>query len=218
MKGIQAVLSAHDYPLRATQAWNSRSSVAVTWVFPLQSMADLDRANAAAAKLQAKRDPRVAKAFSAMSGTLQSSTTTLLRYRDDLSYQPQQPWVPADERDFLRLEYAYVKPGMAPAFEESLSAWRDAVKKSGSGQAYLVFEQVAGTDGPLFVVGSSSRSQAELATEVQRVDDLLGSKRGELVSDFLQTIRKYEVRYAELNRELTPGAGRASSTSSESKP
>ena len=215
MKGIQAVLSAHDYPLRATQAWNSRSSVAVTWVFPLQSMADLDRANAAAAKLRAKGDPRVAKAFTAMSDTLQSSTTTLLRFRGDLSYQAREPWVPAAERDFLRLEYAYVKPGMAPAFEESLKAWRKAVEKRGSGQGYLVFEQVAGVSGPLFVVGSSSRSQADHATESQRVDDLLGAELPGLVNDLLQTIRKYEVRYAELNRELSPsssstGAGRAS--------
>ncbi len=217
MKQIQAVLSHHKYPLRATQAWNNRSSVGVSYVFPLQSMADLDRANAATDALIASGDSKIGDAVATMSDTLLSTSTTLLRFRGDLSYEPEKPWVLANERNFLRLEYAFVKPGKEAAFEAALEAWRAAVEKRNSGQGYVVFQQAVGPEGPLFVVGSASRNEADLAAEIQKVEESLGSELAVLAADFLETTRRYEVRYAERNHELSPALG-AADVSSQSKP
>ncbi len=145
-----------------------------TGVVPFSSWGDLDKLYATWNKTIGENPGVLGK----MSDISTSEETSIWTSRPDLSYVPAKARLTQEEEMFSRMAWVYPHPGHALAIEDMIKEFVAINKKHGIDTPFQVFQQIVGSDGPVFGVATrgkdaadfhahAAKNQAKTAADVQ---------------------------------------------------
>ena len=158
-----------DFPVFASQSGNNPGDY--NFVTPLGSMADMDAQNAVFNKAFAESPELVTELGTHTTG----NNSNIIALRPDLSYQPEEPRLAEGEARFAYLTFLHTSAEHAQGVEEAIKAFGELSRKHGIRDGYGVSQNVTG-EGPLYVIRTLAKSQADYFAQVEMNDAKLGEE------------------------------------------
>ncbi|PLX12543.1 MAG: hypothetical protein C0597_13125 [Marinilabiliales bacterium] len=127
---------------------------------------------------------------------------TMLWYRD-LSYEPENPRLEANDEAFSYLVFIYLKVGKSPQFRELLNKWNELYKSKGITDRYSIYRGEVGYEQPCYIWQFHGKDHFDFWSEAKNNHELLGLEAKELWEETLKLVRKIEYRYAWYRPDLS---------------
>ncbi len=158
-----------DFPVFASQSGDSPGDY--NFVTALDSMADMDAQNAVFNKI-GEQNPGV---FAELGVHTTGNNTAIIALRPDLAYQPEEPRLAEGEAGFAYLTFLHTSAEHAQGVEDAIKAFSELSRKQGIRDGYGVSQNVTG-EGPVYVIRTLAKSQADYFAHVEMNDEKLGEE------------------------------------------
>lgn len=136
--------------------------------------------------------------------TMEYTRDWILVRREDLSYNPATPRVPADRAAYAQYDFYFLEPGTEDMVDGIANAWKAASKEANVPDGFTVYQAAVGGDLPMVVV---VLNRAMTATDVVAAGaknmELLGDKGRTLVGKTMANVRRIETKYVRYRPDLS---------------
>jgi hypothetical protein len=123
-----------------------------------------------------------------------SYDSVIVSRRDDLSYRPENPRVPAEGAPYARLQYYYLRPGTEAQAEQVAKDYVALFKEKKIADGFTIYFAESGHDLPLLVAVIPAKSPADFATSDEKTTTTLGEALRTLQGRALALTRRLETK------------------------
>ena len=175
-----------DFPVFASQSTSSPGDY--TFATLLSSLADMDAQGETFNKVFADN----AAALAGLAQHSNGNESIVIARRPDLGFQPDNPRVPQDERNFARSTLLYASPEHALALEGVLKEYAELSAKKGIRDPYSVSQNLTG-EGPVYRIRTLARSEADYHAQAEKNNATLGEEGNALRAKAGPMLKKIEM-------------------------
>jgi hypothetical protein len=129
-----------------------------------------------------------------------------IRYREDLSFQPEVPKYNFDQERFCHWGLCFVKPGKEKKFEQIFQAIKNFYKKKGLKDIEYGADMYVGDIGiemPFYFFWENGEGQAHFWNQAEKRHDAVGQELFNLFWELMETCRKFEMQWGWFRPDLS---------------
>lgn len=180
----------------------SNDEFVISYVSPIDNMADLDKNFMEGITDQAAKD-RLMDIFSSMDKCYDTLGDHILILDNELSYMPDGMSQTQEGMDYRTWYKYYVTPENRDAFIEKAKAFKDFKASKNSKRHYRVYRSGFGVSDAYFLVAISAKD-AEQNAQARKADkELVGPDRKQYILDILKYASRFEVKNGWIRRDLS---------------
>lgn len=170
---------------------------------PIEKLSDMEDMKKYYEEVRMKAGKEIEEIEKLFEGTYVSTTFGIVVLRTDLSYDPGEKRIKAEDINFIWWNYYYIKAGKEKEAEEIAKEWQALWKSHNIADYYNVYQPILWSDLPGLVAAGGAKSAADYYSRMEENLEKMGIEYVALTKKTMDVCREYEQKIGTILRELS---------------